>query len=144
MAQLLLAAALLAKSADIRGLAVDTLIAVTEDGRCLGPELGAVLRRMLPSGMNRPNRLVDSLQTAARSSPRHMLMSALTVQSMFSELESIPDDAYHLLSPLLDWLAELHRPLEGAFQAGLSHVSGTGKTTKLAKSLLKQDQALQR
>lgn len=142
MAQLMLACASLAKSTDLRGLALDGLIAVVNDGRCQGPELGVIYRRLLPSGMVRVNRLSEPLQTAARSSPLHMQACALLVQAMFSEIEAIPDEAHHLLTPLLDWLAELQRPLEGAFHQALTKTSGSGKTAKLAKALLKHHETL--
>ncbi|MBC7819286.1 MAG: hypothetical protein IAG10_20560 [Planctomycetaceae bacterium] len=138
MAQLLLAVSLQAKSADQRGLAVDALIAVMADGRCLGEELGIIFRQLLPSGMVRCNRLADPFAIASRASPPHMFACSQIVQTMFGEIDSLSDDAYHLLIPLLDWLVELNRPLQDPIRQTLSKLSGTTKSAKLARSLLKR------
>lgn len=137
MAQLLLAVSLLAKSADLRGLALDALFAVIEDGRCLGDELGTVLGRLLPSGMVRSNRLAEALQTASRASLLHKSACVRIVQTMFRKLEGgqLPDDVHHLLAPLLEWLTELKQPLGEALVSTLTATSGSSKTAKLARSL---------
>lgn len=139
MAQLLLAVSLLAKSADQRGLALDALIAVISDGRCAGDELGLIFRKLLPSGMVRCNRLAESLSTVGRASVLHKFVCARLVQTLFSEIESLPDDAHHLLTPLLDWLTEVGKPLNVATRSVLATVNGSSKTAKLAKSLLKHE-----
>ena len=57
---------------------------------------------------------------------------------MFSGIENLPYDAHHLLTPLLDWLAELDEPLRDSARPALSSVTGSSKTAKLARSLLKR------
>ena len=66
-----------------------------------------------------------------------MLACSQIVQTLFSEIDALPDDAHHLLTPLLDWLTELRQPLQEPVRAALAQVSGSNKTAKLARSLLK-------
>lgn len=138
MGQLLLSVSMLAKSSDLRGLAVDALIGVLSDGRCEGPELGEVLRRLLPSGMVRCNRLAESLVVAARTGGVCARACARLVMALFSELDSLPDDAHHLLTPLQEWLAETGELLAGSTRAVLETTQGASKLAKLAKALLRQ------
>ena len=84
MALMLLCQALNARDATEGQLAGDVLIAVIEDGRLLGPELGATLRTLLKSGIIKPKRWSPRLKAAAQTSPlpvqvlRRALETALT------------------------------------------------------------------
>lgn len=137
MAQLLLSVSLLARSADLRGLARDVLIAVLGDGRGTGPELGRVLGRLVPSGLVRCQRLAESLAAASLVSRSHRLACRNLVETLLGSPAGIPADAHYLLTLLVDWVAELSGPLDPALRAALERQTGTNKTAKLAKALLK-------
>ncbi|MFO1044455.1 MAG: DUF6493 family protein [Planctomycetaceae bacterium] len=143
MAQLLLAVSLLAKDTDLNGYAVDALIALIVDGRCVGNELGSVFRRLLISDAVKCNRLSEQLGKVVRVSPLHKHVCSRIVQTMFGEASALPNgllpkDAHHLLAPLLEWLIELDEPLHMATRSVLSTVSGSSKSAKLAKLLLER------
>lgn len=141
MAQLLVAVSLLAKDSGLKGYAVDALIALIEDGRCVGDELGSVFRRLLISDAVKCNRLAEQLGEVVRVSPLHKHVCSRIVQTMFGEASALPNgllpnDAHHLLAPLHEWLVELNEPLREATRAVLATVTGSSKTAKLAKGLL--------
>jgi hypothetical protein len=141
MAQLLVAVSLLAKDSGLKGYAVDALIALIEDGRCVGDELGGVFRRLLISDAVKCNRLAEQLGEVARVSPLHKHVCSRTVQTMFGDAAALPNgvlpnDAHHLLAPLYEWLVELDEPLHEPTRGVLATVTGSSKTAKLAKSLL--------
>ena len=141
MAQLLVAVSLLAKDTGLKGYAVDALIALIEDGRCVGDELGIIFRRLLISDAVKCNRLSEQLGEVVRVSPLHKHVCSRIVQTMFGEASALPNrllpnDAHHLLAPLLEWLVELDEPLHVATRGVFATVTGSSKTAKLAKSLL--------
>ena len=141
MAQLLVAVSLLAKDSGLKGYAVDALIALIEDGRCVGDELGGVFRRLLLSDAVKCNRLAEQLGEVVRVSPLHAHVCSRIVQTMFNDVASLPNgllpnDAHHLLAPLNEWLVELNEPLREATRGVLATVTGSSKTAKLAKGLL--------
>lgn len=141
MAQLVLAVSLLAKDTGLKGYAVDALIALIEDGRCVGDELGGIFRRLLISDAVKCNRLSEQLCEVVRVSPLHKHVCSRIVQTMFGEASALPNgllpnDAHHLLAPLLEWLIELDEPLNEATRGVLATVTGSSKTAKLANSLL--------
>jgi hypothetical protein len=138
MAQLLLAVALVSRDAGASGLAVDVLIQACGDGRCVGPELGGVLGRLLAEDVVAANRLAKTLDTAARASPLHMHVCSQVVQTALAPLSSFPRDLHHLLGSLLEWLTALDQPLGGGARAALEKVSGGGKTKTLATTLLQR------
>ena len=141
LAQLLVAVSLLAKDSGLKGYATDALIALIEDGRCVGDELGCVFRRLLISDAVKCNRLAEQLGEVARVTPLHAHVCSRIVQTMFNDVASLPNgllpnDAHHLLAPLLEWLVELDEPLREATRGVLATVTGSSKTAKLAKGLL--------
>ncbi len=141
MAQLLVAVSLLAKDTGLKGYAVDSLITLIDDGRCVGDELGIIFRRLVISDAVKCNRLSEQLGEVVRVSPLHKHVCSRIVQTIFSEASALPNgllpnDAHHLLAPLLEWLVELNEPLHVATCGVLATVTGSSKTAKLAKSLL--------
>jgi hypothetical protein len=141
MAQLLVAVSLLARDVGLKVYAVDALIGLITDGRCVGDELGSTLRRLLISQAVKCNRLAAQLGEVARVSSLHMHVSARIVQTMFADAAALPhgmlpNDAHHLLAVLLEWLVTLDEPLHAATARVLSAVTGAGKTAKLARSLV--------
>jgi hypothetical protein len=120
---------------EVTGLAVDVLIELIRDGRCIGPELGGVLRAILKAELLKLNRLAKHLETVARASHLHAFVCAQIVQAACSELKDIPKDLHHLLSPLLEWLTAVSQGLRGEFRPILEKAT-TGKAGTLANRLL--------
>ncbi|MFL5245722.1 MAG: DUF6493 family protein [Gemmataceae bacterium] len=135
MAQVLLAICLGQKEPQVTGLAVDALIELIRDGRCAGPELGAVLARMLPAGEIKCNRLGKHLETVAQASLLHAHVCAEVVQTACAALTEIPRDFHCLLGPLLEWLTSLQEPIREPLPSLLQKAQ-SGKTGSLAKRLL--------
>jgi hypothetical protein len=123
MAQLLLALALNQAETEVTGLAVDALIELIRDGRCVGPELGRALRFLVRSDLLKLNRLARHLDTAARASLLHAHVCARIVQTACGELTDIPRDMHHLLGPLLEWLAALGQGVHSDFRPVLARAT---------------------
>ncbi|MBS0205628.1 MAG: hypothetical protein JSS49_22220 [Planctomycetes bacterium] len=141
MAQLLVAVSLVARDAGLNVYATDALIALIDDGRCVGDELGGVYRKLIVSDALKCNRLAAQLGVVARVSPLHAHVCSRIVQSMFNDAALLPNslppnDAHHLLALLLEWLVELEEPLHAATRRVLSTVTGSSKTAKLARDLV--------
>jgi hypothetical protein len=143
MAQLLLALALNQAEPEVTGLAVDALIELIRDGRCVGSELGGVLRVLLQQDYLKLNRLAKHLETAARASPLHAYVCAEVVQTTCSQLADIPKDLHHLLGPLLEWLTAGGQSVHSDLRPILTRVT-TGKAGALAKRLLQLTPAPER
>jgi hypothetical protein len=135
MAQLLLALALNQAEPEVTGLAVDALIELIRDGRCVGPELGGVLRALMKGDLLKLNRLAKHLATAASASPLHAHVCAQVVQTASSELTDIPKDMHHLLGPLLEWLTAEGQGVRSDFRPVLARATA-GKAGGLARRLL--------
>src|SRR5208282_4622567 len=89
--------------------AVDVLVELIRDGRCVGPELGRVLERLMPHKVIKLNRLGKHLDTVARASLLHTHVCAQIVQQACASLEELPKDAHFLVGPLLEWLSSLEQ-----------------------------------
>jgi hypothetical protein len=138
MAQLAVAVALLAKDAGTRGLAVDALILLGEDGPCTGHELGAIFGKLVKKkGMVRLNRLTESLADVQRASMLHERMALRVLKGALASLRSpLPSDLHHLLTALRELLIKTGEPLSLECRPILEAVAGTGKTARLANLLL--------
>jgi hypothetical protein len=136
MAQLLVALSLTQKEPEVSGLAVDVLIELIRDGRCVGPDLGHVLGTMAATGLLKLNRLAKHLETVARASLLHTYVCARMLQLVCAALIEPPRDLHHVLAPLLEWLAALEQGVTHDVRPLLEKVT-TGKSGALAKSLLK-------
>jgi hypothetical protein len=143
MAQLHLALCLTEQAAEVTGFAVDALVELVRDGRCVGRELGGVLARMLPSGLIKLNRLGKHLDIVARASLLHTHVCTEIVQDSCLSLTEIPKGLHDLLAPLLQWLSALQRGVDPALRP-LLETATSGKTGTLAKKLLSLTSSLQR
>lgn len=133
MAQLTLALCLVAKDAGASGMAVDALIALTQDGRCTGHELGQIFSRIRFTR----GRLAKSLTDAARVSPLLQETCIRIVEGAISALPTYPpSDLAVLLETLESWLQSTGRALSDLPCPSLQKTKATGKTAKLIKSLL--------
>src|SRR5262249_55726731 len=135
MAQLLVALAIGQAEPEVTGLAVDVLIELIRDGRCVGPELGDMLGKLLKSDVIKLNRVAKQLETVARASLLHSCVCAHAVQVACSHLTDIPKDLHHLLEPLLEWLTSLTQKVRGEVRPILEKTT-KGKAGSLAKRLL--------
>jgi Family of unknown function (DUF6493) len=136
MAQLLLAISLNEQAPEVTGMAVDVLVEVIRDGRCVGAELGRVLGRMLPHPFIKLNRLGKHLDTVARASLLHTHVCAQIVQEACAPLEEPPRDAHFLLGPLLEWLSSLEEGVRDECRLLLEKAK-SGNTGALARKLLR-------
>lgn len=156
MAQLHLALCLYEQAPEVTGLAIDALVELIRDGRCVGGELGGVLARLLATtvghvssrqfqhghvgnvphgGLIKLNRLGKHLETVARASVLHAHVCAEIVQASCATLTEPPRDLHHLLGPLNEWLSALEQGVRPELRPLLEKVT-SGKSGALAKKLL--------
>lgn len=138
MGQLMIAIALLVKDPGAKGMAIDALIALINDGRCTGDELGPIYARLSAhKGMVRLNRLAEPLVEIARVSTLHQHAAIRIIQSLLAGLTPpVPDHLYHALTPLREWLIETGEPLCEKARVTLKSIRGSGKSAKLAMALV--------
>ena len=138
MARLCLCLALLSKDAGAKGMAVDAMIVLIADGRCVGDELGPIYAKLAATkDVLRLNRLAEALGEVARVSALHRHVATRAAMSTLAALRPpAPDDLHHLLSPLREWLTASGAGLAEAARPILESVTGSGKTASLAKALL--------
>ena len=137
MARLVLGGALAANQPELRGLAVDALIAAVDDGRLDSEALGGSIRALLAGRLIPPSRLARSLGEAARIAPLHAGAVARVVQG-FMAAETI---ATRDLAGLLELLHEALIATGGAVTAPgaadfLGQVGGSGKAATLARRIV--------
>lgn len=135
LAQLLVTLALGQAEPHVAGLAVDALIELIRDGRCVGPEVGGGVRLLMNEDMLKLNRLAKQLETVARASSLHAHVCARIVQTALGGLARSPKDLHYLLTPLLEWLTDLKQGVADDCRPVLAQAT-TGKTGTLAKRLL--------
>jgi hypothetical protein len=140
---LLLTGALSANQAELRLLAVDTLIAAIDDGRLDRATLGAALVSLLPAGMLVPARLAKSLGAAAKVSPLHAHVIGGALQQGLCCAKELLSRGVNwtglatLLRLLKELLIELGEPLRLAdLRTALSELQATGSTANLIRQLL--------
>jgi hypothetical protein len=133
--------AILSKDAGARGLAVDAMISLIADGRCVGAELGSALAGLhAASDIVLLNRVAESLGQIARAGPLAQHVAANVVQSFLVALHACgaepPKDLHHLLTPLHEWLTALRSGPGETTRAFLQSVKVGGKTKALVTALL--------
>ncbi len=154
----MLALAMASKQRDEHSTAIEALIAVIDDGRLDGSELGAVMGQMYRSNGVRPSdhkadhmplisisRWAKALSPVARCSSYHAQVVARCIEQILSgDPNSAPKDVHMLLEVLLTCLIEEHDCIrsEGsrAYLAALNQGTGGSKTAKLVKQLLALEQ----
>ena len=119
-------------------LATDILIAAIEDGRLAGPELGAILREFLGTGIIRPKRWVPRLKDTAAVSPLHaQCVRILLETALAGDWQPLPRDYAALLEVLLDLLVSTGEVVApGRLHSALDAMKGSGKGPKLARKIL--------
>jgi hypothetical protein len=137
---LLLTAALAAKEPGEHGLATDIAIRAIDDGRLGGDNLGAMMRRLLVSGLIKAGRWQATLTDVARISPVH---TAVVFEALQHCLAGDPQKMPRDFAKLLELLRELKLQLEQSLDESpcadfLAKVArGSGKAAATAKTLLK-------
>ncbi|MBL8823002.1 MAG: hypothetical protein JNJ77_10475 [Planctomycetia bacterium] len=134
MAQWLLALALGAGEPEVTGLAVDALIVLIRDGRCVGPELGEVMGSLMAVNELKLNRIAQHLETVGQASLLHAYVCSQMLQIACCRLQENTRDLHHVLSRLLEWLSALKQPVREDFKPVLDKVT-TGKAGQLSKRL---------
>jgi hypothetical protein len=118
---------------------VDAIIAMTDDGRIDGGQLGAAMHRFLMSGLVVAKRWPERLRDVARSSPLGLLVVTVALNRALQP--GTPKhplrDMHAWLETLLELSTELGRALENeATREGIRVFLGKGKADKPAQALL--------
>ena len=137
----LVAAALLAKAADLPRLGVDVVVSSVEDRRYDARKLGRGLARLLDNGVGAPTRLAQPLRDAARVSPLHGAQVVRAIEAVLAQLATHPRGLHALLEVAAENAAATGRRVEderarAALEALAGSVSRSAKLAKLARSLL--------
>ncbi|PQO26501.1 DUF6493 family protein [Blastopirellula marina] len=143
MGLMLLVIGLGAKEPGEHGLATDAAIAAIEEGRLGSDNLGAMLARLLRTGLIKPPRWAKTLADVARISTLHAAVVHHAIQiSLAGDAETLPRDYAKLLELLLQLSIELELPVThaGCLET-LQNLPGSGKGPKTAKALLKRPPA---
>lgn len=129
---------LAAKEPGEAGLAIDIAIRTIEDGRLGSDNLGDALALLFQTGLIKPGRWYKALSEISRASQVHAVVIQIALQSCFSNPPRVlPKDSAKLLELLLELSIELGVPIANQpFRAWLSSGTTTGKSARLAKSLL--------
>ena len=136
MALMLLCQALNARDKAEGQLAGDVLIAVIEDGRLAGPELGATLKDLLKEGIIKPKRWIPRLKAAAQVSPLHrQIMRRFLETALAGTTAKPPRDIAAFLEQLLELCVESQEAVAPALAEELTGFPGSGKAAKLARKL---------
>jgi hypothetical protein len=134
---LLLCVGLVAKDADVKGLALDALIEGVE-GRVFDPHVFAdVMKRLCEGQWVKLNRLSEGLLQVAHVSGLHAQAVSEALQAWLPHLDFEERGAAHVLEVLVEARAITRRPLADPAQAVLRGVRGSGKAARLAKDLLR-------
>lgn len=118
---------------------VDALIAMIDDGRVDGSELGAAMHTFRMSGLVVARRWPDRLKDVARSSTLGLcVMTAALERALYPGTPKHPlRDMHAWLETLLEFSVKLGRSIENAeARAGIGQFLGSGKAGKAAKALL--------
>jgi hypothetical protein len=127
---------LIARDADVRGLAVDALVEGIDDGRAHPRPLSDVLCRLVAGGWVKLNRLTESLASVAAVSPLHRLVVAEVLEALLSQA-TLPKRGLHQpLELLLDVCSQLARPVGAPARKAFEAIAGSGKAARLARALL--------
>jgi hypothetical protein len=139
MACLALALGLAAQDAMLRNYAQEVLIAAIAEGRANPTELGAALARLLELGENKLVRWSKTLGAAARISALHArVVAELLQRALHADPSRAPRDLGQLLELLVEVLSETGTTVsDSKAREYLAALSGTGKSAKLAKQLLR-------
>ena len=136
MALMLLCQALNARDSAEGQLAVDVLIAVIQDGRLVGPEIGATLNDLLKSGIIKPKRWIPRLKEVAQTSPLQVLVLRRMLEAALAGASAQPPrDIGAFLELLLELCIEGNDAPPDALRGELERFPGGRKAAKLARKL---------
>jgi hypothetical protein len=139
MAMLMLCRGLNAIDKATAQASVDAIIALIDDGRIDGEQLGAAMHRFLMSGFVVAKRWPERLKDVARSSPLALLVMMTSLErAMESGMPKHPlRDMHAWLETLLEFSIELGCAIENpAAREGIHGLLGKGKADKPAQALL--------
>lgn len=128
--------ALVSKDADARSAGVDAFVVAIEDGRADVAQAANVLRRLVPGGWAKLNRVAEACAEVARASPLHAWWMAELLQEFLNDPAELPSDMHHFLALLLELLSDLEQGLNGAARARLQAATIRGKGAAIVKRLL--------
>lgn len=135
IAQVLLTVSFGAADADVRVSAVDAAVALTNDGRMTGDEVGTIAARLIPTGIVKLNRLADALGEIARTNALCGFVAANIAQAVLAA--GAPERPLPLLERLRELLAELDSSLRPDARSTVELLAkASGKTAAAASDLL--------
>jgi hypothetical protein len=135
LGRLLLWLGLVSRDRDVRGVAMDALIAGIEDGRGAPQPLADVLDRLRDGGWLKLNRVASALQETARVSPLHALTVVRLLERHLAARPALTAEDHPLLGVLSELLAELDRPVTPEMRPVLARLVGKGKAATLARAI---------
>ncbi|MCJ8328996.1 MAG: hypothetical protein HRT89_19890 [Lentisphaeria bacterium] len=128
--------ALANKGQEIRGLIIDQLIEMIDDGRIIGIELSNALHFLHQNQLLKLNRLCDALKEVARCSILHQSVCSVMLECLYIRMTEKPKDIHNLLSLLLELNIDLKKSVKDETSTKLESFKGASKAAKAAKKLL--------
>jgi len=136
MGLMLLVTVLAAKEPGEHGLATDAAIAAIEDGRLGSDNFGAMLARLLGTGLVKAARWANTLAQVARASEAHAAVVKLSLEHCLKFINDPPRDYVKLLELLKELCVQLNHGVASEHRVVLAAVKGSSKLAKAAKALL--------
>jgi Family of unknown function (DUF6493) len=137
-AWLLVALALVAKSADLRRLGTDVVVATVDDGRLDADALGAALAWLADACFVKATRLEQPLRDAGRVSPRHAERTLRVLEAFVDGCAETPHGLHAPLGVVLEHAvaARLAVSRREAFERIAAGTTASSKLGKLTRALL--------
>jgi hypothetical protein len=142
-AWLLVALALVAKSADLRRLGTDVVVATVDDGRLDPDGLGAALAWLADAGFVKATRLEQPLRDAGRVSTLHAERTLRVVEAFVDRCGETPHGLHAPLGAVLEHAvaARLVLSRREAFERVAAGTTSSSKLGKLTRALLELEAA---
>ncbi len=128
--------ALFAPSGDLSRTAIDVLVEAIADGRAHPDQFTEPMLRVCTMKWFQPARMAACLGEVAQVSPLHTWAVAGMLQPIVGSWREIPKNGHHILTLLLESLAQLGDALDSPAADALGQIKCSGKSAKLAKQLL--------
>jgi len=136
LGHLIICLGLAGKDADAQGYAIDAVIEGIDSGQ-FDPELfSRALSELSKDNWIKLNRVAEALKPCVHTSPLHAWVVSLALQKWLIGTNIKTLNIHHILECLVIAHANTHQPLNDVLIDGFSKLTGSSKTTKLAKKLL--------
>ena len=132
---LLVCVGLVGKDADARGLAIDALVAGTENGCLDVSTLAETLIKLSDSGWLKLNRLGDNLQQVSQVSILHAWVISDLIQRWLLKVDIKQRYIFRMLEVLREAQSTVQQPLKPETMVRLKEFTGSAKAAKIAREL---------